>query len=191
MELTGSLVEEKADEYRDVEPLYSVETEHVEMLRGTFASGEYGWRDAEWVVQWYFRRYLGAYPDEERRDTEQRFRDNDFDDVVDALSAILDDGGVAEKLDRLTGLEGVDVPVASAFLLFLFPERYVVVGDREWTVLCEAGELDEPYPDPPSRAAYLTYQETCRGLCERFDVDAWTLYRALWRLWSQVEENSH
>ena len=107
MELTGSLVEEKADEYRDVEPLYSVETEHVEMLRGTFASGEYGWRDAEWVVQWYFRRYLGAYP------------------------------------------------------------------------------------DPPSRAAYLTYQETCRGLCERFDVDAWTLYRALWRLWSQVEENSH
>jgi hypothetical protein len=190
MELTRSLVERKADEYREREPLYAVEAEHVGRLHRTFASGDYGWRDVEWVVQWYFRRYLGAFPDQERRAVEEQFRDNDFDDVVTALTAVLEDGDVTETVDRLTELDGIDVRVASAFLLFLYPEQYVVVGEREWAVLFEAGELDDPYPGPPSPDEYLPYHETCRDLRERFDVDAWTLYRALWRLW-QDEEKSH
>jgi hypothetical protein len=190
MELTRSLVERKADEYREREPLYAVEAEHVGRLHRTFASGDYGWRDVEWVVQWYFRRYLGAFPDQERRAVEEQFRDNDFDDVVTTLTAVLEDGDVTETVDRLTELDGIDVRVASAFLLFLYPEQYVVVGEREWAVLFEAGELDDPYPGPPSPDEYLPYHETCRDLRERFDVDTWTLYRALWRLW-QDEEKSH
>ena len=63
MELTRDLVEEKAREYRDAEPFDAVEREHVEIIPETFSSGDFGWRDAEWVVQWYYRRYRGAYPD--------------------------------------------------------------------------------------------------------------------------------
>ncbi len=182
MELTGSLVESTAEEYEGREPLYAVEQEQVEVFPGTVRGGEYGWRDVEWVVQWYYRRYLGAYPGDERRAGEEAFRDNSFEDVLDRLAAAIEADDTAEKLRHLTTLDGVDVSVGSAFLLFVFPDRYVVFGEREWGVLREAGELEEPYPDHPSIEEYLVYDGVCRDLMERFDVDAWTLYRALWRL---------
>lgn len=182
MELTRSLVKAKAREYRETEPLSAVEEEHVELLPKTLRDGQYGWRDAEWVIQWYYRRYLGAYPDDRRRAAEEAFRGNDFEDVRNALAEALDRDGIAGKLRRLEVLDGVDIPVASAFLMFAFPKRYVVLGDREWTVLKQASLLQKPYPDPPSVEEYMTYQRCCQGLLQRFDVDAWTLYRALWRL---------
>lgn len=182
MELTRSQIEEKAREYEREEPLYAVEAEHVEMLPGTFRGDEYGWRDLEWVVQWYFRRYLGAYPDQKRRQTEEAFHDNSFEDVSEALGVATSGAETAEKLRGLTALYGVDVPVGSAFLQFLYPERYVVVDGRVWGVLCEAGELAKPYPDPPTIEDYLSFDGACRTLLDRFEVDAWTLYRALWRI---------
>jgi len=187
MELTPSLVEERAREYRETEMLYDTEREHVEDLPAAFAAGDYGWRDAEWVVQWYFRRYLGAYPDADRRAVESAYGENDFEEVRDTLSAVAraeDDG---ERVRLLTTLSGVDVRVASAFLQFMFPEWYVVVGDREWAALRAAEELDDPYPDPPDTGAYLTYLEACREVADRCDCDLWTLYTALWRLWNEIE----
>lgn len=183
MTLTRSLVKSKADEYRAEEPFYPVEQEQVETLPSAFAAGEFGWRDAEWVVQWHYRRFLGAVPNDERREREDRFGRNDFEDVRDAIAETAEASDPADRIDRLLALEGVDVPVASAFLLFVDPETCVVVGEREWSVLREYGELAEPYPDPPSIEAYETYLDTCRSVLDRIDCDAWTLYRALWRLW--------
>ena len=182
MDLTRTLVKTKVHEYTEEEPLYPIEQEHVETLPEAFRSGQYGRRDAEWVVQWYFRRFLGTYPDAERRATEAAFRGNDFEAVRDALAGVVDSDTTVARLNHLTTLAGVDVPVASAFLQFLFPSRYVVVGEREWSVLCTAGELDKPFPDPLGAEAYLTYHEACRTLADRLDIGAWTLYRALWRL---------
>jgi hypothetical protein len=182
MDLTRSVVEREANEYESAQPLYAVEQEHVDLLPGTFRSGQYGWRDAEWVVQWYFRRLLGAYPDPERRATESAYGDNDYEAVRDALAAAVDADDTAARLAALTELEGVDVPVASAFCFFLYPDRYVVVGEREWRVLRAADELDEPYPDTVDVDDYQTFDAACRELCDRLGVDAWTLYRALWNL---------
>ncbi len=182
MELTATLLEDKAEEYETQEPLYAVEQEQVEIVPETVRSGEYGWRDVEWVVQWFYRRHLGGYPDDVRRQREDAFRDNDFEEVLDTLAAVVESDSVRDRLRQLTTLDGVDVPVGSAFLLFLFPSRYVVVGERGWGVLHEAGELEQRYPDPPSLEEYLTYHEACRDILVQFDVDAWTLYRALWRL---------
>ena len=187
MELTPSLVAEEAREYRETEMLSDTELEHVEDLPEAFAEGEYGWRDAEWVVQWYFRRYLGAYPNRDRRAAEAAYGENDFDDVLDTLSAVAGANDDAERVRLLSTLEGVDVRIASAFLQFMFPDEYIVVGDREWAVLRAAGELEMPYPDPPDLEAYLTYLETCRAVAERCDCDLWTLYTALWRLWDDIE----
>lgn len=186
--LTRSTVEAKAKEYQQREPLYPVEQEQVETLPKAFAEGEFGWRDAEWVVRWYYRRLLGEFPDAERRTVEDRFGRNDFETVKRVVDDAVTATSVAERLDRLTDLEAVDVPVASAFLLFVDPEEYVVVGSREWEMLREAGELSLPYPDSPSTAEYETYLEKCRSLADRFDCDAWTLYRALWRLWKSDDQ---
>ncbi|MDF9745179.1 hypothetical protein [Natrinema salsiterrestre] len=182
MELTRSLVDSRAREYREEEPLYAVEEEQLETLPAAFTSGEYGRRDAAWVVRWYYRRFLGDYPDRDRRDAEDRFWGNDFEAVRDAIAGAVDATDAADGIDSLTALEAVDVPVASAFLMFVDPEEYVVVGPREWAALREAGELSRRYPDPLSVSEYETYLERCRSLAGRLECDLWTLYRALWRL---------
>lgn len=183
MELTRPIVTRKAEEYREEEPLYAVEREQIETLPGAFAAGEFGWRDAEWVVRWYYRRFLGEFPDSERREVEDGFRENDDETVRGAIEDAVAADDVAARLEPLTGLESVDVPVGSAFLLFIDPEAYIVVGEREWSVLRDAGELADPYPGAPSAADYETYLGTCRALGNDLDCDMWTLYRALWRLW--------
>lgn len=182
MNLTRAVVEAKANEYRDSAPLYAVERDHLEMLPEAFQSGDFDYRDAEWVVRWTFRRHLGAYPEGERRDHEDAYGDNDEAAIraalADALAADDPDAAVA----RLTDLDGVDVRVASAFLFFAAPDDFAPVGEREWTVLHDAGVLSRPYPDSLTPSAYVDYLEACRSLTDRFDCDTWTLYRALWQL---------
>jgi len=128
------------------------------------------------------RRYLGAYPDEKRRETEAAFDKNTYEDVLTALSGVSQTSEVADQLERLRALEGVDVRVASAFLQFMYPSEYIVVDDRVWEGLRAVGELADPYLDAPSVADYLTYHDTYREILEELDVGAYTLYRALWQL---------
>ncbi|TKX74710.1 hypothetical protein EXE46_07545 [Halorubrum sp. GN11_10-6_MGM] len=203
MDLSESTIRDRAREYAEAEPLYDVERQHVETVPMTFAGDEYGRRDAQWIVRWYFRRYLGEYPDRVRREREEAFRDNAFDDVIDALDAAVDAVGamgaveavgtqhddeldVDAALDALTALDGVDVAVASGFCQFLAPSRFVAIDRRTWTVLAAAGELDGDYPDPPSAADYRRFDDACRAVMDRTGVDAWTLYRALWRSFSDA-----
>ncbi len=185
MTLTRSLVISKAKEYREHEPLYPVEQESIETLPAAFRAGEFGWRDVEWVIRWTGRRFLGAIPNATRRKRETAFDRNSFEEVRDAIVAATKAPDPADRIDQLTALEGVDVPVASAILLFVDPDTCIVIGEREWTVLFEHGHLDDPYPEPPSRSNYETYLDTCRSLTDQLDCDMWTLYRACWRLWDE------
>lgn len=182
MELTADLVADRAGEYPAVQPLWAVEDEHLDLLPRAFAADDYGWRDAEWVIQWYFRRFLGGYPDPDRRDVEGTYGENDFGTVRAAIADAVAADDAVDGLAALTALRGVDVPVASAFLQFVDPERYLVVGPRTWSVLVDAGELADPYPDPPSAAEYESYLSTCRAVAERCDCSLQELYRALWVL---------
>lgn len=188
MELTATLVASKATEYRHREPLSDVEEERIETLPDAFEDDEFHWKDAEWVFRWYFRRFLGEYPHAERQEAEEAFRENDFEAVREALLAAGRSDDLTARVERLTALEGVDVPVASAFLLFLDPEENVVVGECEWSVLHRAGELPGAYPDPPSVEAYERYVTACRNLADQFDCSTWTLYQALWRLAKEAME---
>ena len=198
MDLSESTVRDRARTYAEREPLYDVERQHVETVPKTFAGDEYGRRDAQWIVRWYFRRYLGEYPDRERREREEAFRGNEFDDVIAAIEAAADavdvkndeSADVDAALDALTALDGVDVAVASGFLQFLAPSRFVAIDRRTWAVLAAAGELDDPYPEPPSAADYRRFDEACRAVTDRTGVDAWTLYRALWRSFPEISEGA-
>lgn len=182
MQLTAEVLAEKRSGYPDVQPLSAVEAEHVELLPETFERGTYGWRDAEWVVQWYYRRFLGAYPDETRRAREDAYDENSFEAVQAAISGAVEAEETAKRLAHLTNLAGVNVPVGSAFLQFIDPDRYVVVDERLWTVLRRAGALDTEYRDPPTVAEYGRYLDRCRAIADRHDVSLWELYRSLWVL---------
>jgi hypothetical protein len=182
MALTREVVLDKAQEYAESEPLYAVESENIETLPQAYRSGNFGWRDAVWVVRWYYRRYLGDYPDDQRRVGEAAFGDNEFDEVRSAITEAASADDVDTKFEALTSLEAVTIPIASAFLMFLDPDDYIVIGDREWRVLADAGDLDPDVPEPFTAEDYTTYLGACRHRCEAFDCSMWTLYRAIWRL---------
>jgi ferredoxin len=182
MDLTADVVAEHSEKYPEIQPLSTVEEEHLELLSATFEGGDYGWRDAEWVVQWYGRRFLGGFPNRDRRALEDAYGDNDYENVHDAISAAVDADTAAEMLSYLTELAGVDVPIGSAFCQFIDPDGYVVIDERQWRVLREAGELDTDYPDPPTTSDYEQYLETYRAVAERCECSVWDLYRALWVL---------
>lgn len=182
MVLTASVVAERAREYERAEPLYVVERDNRETFPTAFREGSFTWKDTEWIVWWYYRRYLGAFPDAERRSVEDAFRENEFETVEEAVKRVVETDDLRERVSALTSLDGVGVPIASAFLFYIFPEEYLVVGEREWGVLHAVDELDAPYPDPPSIAEYETYVGAAREVRDRVAVDFPTLYRALWRL---------
>ncbi len=182
MELSPSVVETSAEAYPDVQPLWAVEEEHLEILPSMFERGAFGWRDAEWVVQWFFRRFLGGYPERERQAVESAYSDNSYEAVETAISTAVGDAETATKLDALTGLNGVDNPVASAFLQFCQPDRYLVLSEREWSVLQAGGKLERPYPESPTQSDYETYLTVTRQLASDCDCSLWRLYQALWVL---------
>lgn len=185
---TAETLEQHASRYETVQPLATVEAEHLEILPATFADGEYGWRDLEWVVQWYFRRFLGAYPNADRRAAESAFGENAYDAVHESITGAVEADSTAAKLECLVDLTGVDYPIASAFLSYLDPARYVVMGPAEWTVLADAGELEEAYPETPSLEDYRRYLEACIDIRERCNTDLWTVYRGLWMEWYESLE---
>ena len=185
--LTADVVAEHTRTYPEVQPFSMVEDEHRELLPKMFQRGDYGWRDAEWVVQWYGRRFLGGVPDRDRRALEDAYDDNDYEDVHDAITAAVDADSAAGMLEPLTGLAGVDVPIGSAFCQFIDPDNCIVIDEQQWGLLREAGELDSEYPDPPTIGDYERYLETYRAVAERCDCSVWDLYRALWVLGQESE----
>lgn len=183
MEMSTRDIDDYVAAYREEEPLYAVEAESVETLPSAFRAGEYGRRDAQWVVRWYVRRFLGAYPDRERRRVEEQFESADFERVRDAIATAADAPDYETALEAITELPGVDVPVGSAFLMFVDPDRYVVVGRREWEVVSALSDLDGLYPDPMTVGEYGDYLEACRSIADDADCGGWELYMALWRAW--------
>ncbi|MFA9517221.1 hypothetical protein ACERIT_08395 [Halopenitus sp. H-Gu1] len=185
MDLTAETIDALASTYRDREPFYPVEREQQETLPDVLRSGEFGRRDVEWVVRWYFRRHLGDQSHAERRAIEERFANNPFGDVLDAITAAAADAHDDDPetaLRRLTSLDGVDVPIASAFLAFIDPDAYVVCGEREWEALHEIDRLERRYPDPPTIDEYGDYLSACLSIVEETGHEPWTVHRALWRL---------
>ena len=221
IEVVGARVPEHIETYRESAPFYLVEKEAIESLPAAFRAGEYGPRDVEWVVRWYFRRRVDAIDHERRRAVEDTVADMDRAAMRDAMWEAVDslredtdhsdgngdgdgisngDGdGISdenpntdaapshhEALDALTRLPGVDLAVGSALLWFLAPERFFVVGDREWEVVAALTDLDDAYPESMTVDAYDRYLGAVRGLAAELDVDHWELYLVVQRVHAEA-----
>ncbi|EMA59490.1 hypothetical protein [Halorubrum kocurii] len=211
MELSLADVEDRVadhvEAYRESAPFHPVEAEAIESLPGAFRAGEYGKRDVEWVVRWYFRRAVTDIDHEERRAVEAAVSDADprelrgaMWDAIDALDgadseAAADSGPPHRRaLDALTRIPGVDVGVASALLWFLAPDEQFVVGEREWAVVAALAAADDlgpdldEYPEPMTVDAYGRYLDAVRGVADRLGVDHWRLYMVIRRVHAESVE---
>jgi hypothetical protein len=87
-------------------------------------------------------------------------------------------------------LSGIGVPVASAVLLFINPDRFTVIDERAWSVLQETGYLAQELSNDPTVDEYLLYLGACWTLANEYDVSLRTLDRALWVLDIKEDRNS-
>jgi len=103
---------------------------------------------------------------------------NSAADVEEALRV-----AVSAKTDRtamavLIGLRGIDVPVGSAVLSMIDPERFTIVDFRALAALGVARRA------APSIDFYLEYLVRCRQLASDYGVSMRTLDKAMWQ-WSK------
>ncbi len=110
-----------------------------------------------------------------------RLQSNTDDEIADALW--LARGAKTERaaIAVLCGLHGVDVPVASAILTAIDPQRYTVIDFRALEAL-GSKTTDR------SVNLYLEYLQACRALAEEHEINLRDLDRALWQ-WSSDQPN--
>jgi hypothetical protein len=135
---------------------------------GRIAGGDYSRQNLEVIVAWKMEgvhltrvmSYLGQNTDGE------------IDHAL--LSAIATDSerSAIEILDRL---HGVGVPVASAILTTILPEKYTII---------DVNALEALGVDDKSKSQavyYLAYLKKCRELAAQFNVSLRTMDHALWQ----------
>jgi hypothetical protein len=104
---------------------------------------------------------------------------NSDDEISDALRLAIAAQTERAAIVVLTGLAGVDVPVASAIMTAIDPERYTVIDFRALQSLgIETANR--------SLNLYLAYLRACRRIADDNGVTLRNLDRALWQ-WSSEQ----
>lgn len=170
MTLSRDRILKHAEEYRSEAPagFYEKEENQLERLPKVFEERRWDWSDLEWIVRWKAARSIGY------------FERNNRDIVDEVITNVLETQSTYKKVNLMTGLKGVQVKMASAFLLFMDPEKYTVLDWRASDTLVEEGHLPTPVSQVPSIEEYINYLDVFRSVAEKFEVDMRTLDRALW-----------
>jgi len=170
MTLSLQLLEEQKVAYEAKENQSAEEIERLKALPSAFDEGTWTWDDLKWIVRWKSSRSIGYFERNDRKNVEKR--------VSEALAT----NSVSEKVDILSELDGVQVRMASAILLFVNPERFTVLDWRAWDVLHESGYLPDEMPNDPTVEDYLLYLGACWAIANEYNVSLRTLDMALWVL---------
>lgn len=112
-----------------------------------------------------------------------RLMANTDEEIADALALAVRAKTERAALAVLTGLHGVHVPVASAILTAVDPERYTVIDFRA---------LESLGSKSTDRSVnfYLDYLETCRRLAREHRITLRDLDRALWQWWGERDADT-
>lgn len=144
--------------------LGNVAEENAMAAGRAIARGEYTLGNLKTIVCWKSERRAGLLDD------------NTIAIIADALR-LASDARTTEPsaIAALVRLDGVGVPVASAILTAINPERYTIIDFR---VLISLGSNKKP---PYSIDFYLAYLTRCRELARELNISLRTLDHALWQ----------
>lgn len=106
-----------------------------------------------------------------------RLQQNSERDICDALKIATMAQTERAAISVLIGLDGVDVPVASAILTAINPEKYTIIDFRALQALGQSTK-------DRSVKYYLRYLSACRELARKHNTTLRQLDRALWQ-WSR------
>ena len=172
MSLNQDVILDNAQKYTEIvsDDQYQEEQEKLDHLPVVFRNRMWTWDDLEWIVRWKTSRSIGY------------FERNDRDTVDKAIHNVMETSSLRQKVGLLIELSGIQVKMASAFLLFMNPEEYTVMDWRAADVLHNEGYLRSPISDDPSVDEYEEYVQACQSVADHFEVDLRTLDRGLWVL---------
>ncbi len=105
-----------------------------------------------------------------------RLQLNTDEEIEDALRIAVEARTERTAIAVLSGLYGVEIPVASAVLAAVAPERYTIIDFRALEALGEKRTWH-------TVDSYLAYLECCRRLARENGISLRELDRALWQ-WS-------
>ncbi|MBK9748811.1 MAG: hypothetical protein IPO91_18815 [Chloroflexi bacterium] len=166
--LSGSLVH---DEHSDTAPLIA-SLSHVREI-GYFTRVE------------FLSMCMWKEPRQRRR---QDWTANTEDQVQALSRQSLSASDEARRILHLCRLRGVGIPVASAFLTLVDPERYGVIDIRVWQLLALYQEVDY---DPDGRALqvlhWLDYLDKIRLWAGEFNVSVRTIERTLFQHHREIQ----
>jgi hypothetical protein len=134
------------------------------------ASGDHTLENLRVIVEWKSARAAA------------RLMRNREDDVADALRLAILAGSDRAAIAVLTGLRGVDVPVASAIMWAIAPARFTTIDYRTLESLGVK-------PVSPTVEFYLGYLEYCRRVAAEHAVSLRELERALGQ-WSKERRSA-
>lgn len=166
--------------YPEEEDIYEEEVAQLESLPTAFEEGTWSREDLQWIIEWKVRVFT--------KPTLKHLRKNDDDEIRAQIEEAVHESSIRSKVEALTSLSGIGVPVASAILLFINPARFTVIDKRAWNVLHESEYLSQELSDDPTVEEYLLYLGACWTLANEYDVSIRTLDRALWVL--DIEDES-
>lgn len=109
-----------------------------------------------------------------------RIQKNDAREIETVLRQVVESGGEppSDSLKVLITLSGIDIPVASAVMTAVFPERFTVIDFRALDA------LGAKKYSTRSIKKYLEYASYCRNLAAEWHLSLRDLDRALWK-WSE------
>ncbi|OQB27228.1 MAG: hypothetical protein BWY10_01521 [Chloroflexi bacterium ADurb.Bin180] len=90
------------------------------------------------------------------------------------------------RLQLLTNVRNIGLPIASAILTVCYPDRFTVLDSRAWQSAVAEGMPGLPDAFPETAPEYLQYRDACQAFAERVGLSLRDLDRALWaRSWEK------
>ena len=180
MDLSQRVLEHLESKYPKQEDMYDEEVEQLESLPTAFDEGTWSREDLEWIIEWK----VGVFT----KPILKHLRKNDDEEIQARIEEAVHEPDIRSKVEALTSLNGIGVPVASAILMFIDEDRFTVIDERAWNVLQETEYLSQELSEDPTVDEYLIYLGACWTLANEYDVSVRTLDRALWVL--DIEDES-
>jgi len=189
MRLSQQLIREQEKIYAEEEDMYEEEVArlgrsesvagnmpNVSELPSAFENDEWSLEDLEWIIEWK----VGVFAKPILGD----FRSNDDKVIRQKVEEAVRGPDIRSRVETLTSLKGVGVPVASAILTFIDPDTFTVIDGRAWEALEATGYIPEfqELSEDPTVEEYLYYLGVCQALSNEYDVSLRTLDMALWSL---------
>jgi len=168
------MLEHLESKYPKEEDMYDEEVKQLESLPTAFEEGTWSREDLEWIIEWK----VGVFT----KPILKHLRKNDDKEIQAKIEEAVHEPDIRSKVEALTSLNGIGVPVASAILMFIDKDRFTVIDERAWNVLQETKYISQQLSEDPTVDEYLIYLGACWTLANEYDVSIRTLDRALWVL---------